>query len=228
VQARQLLGLRALEPQQGIWRDKLFGHTTAGLFGYTHLTGGYPGGQAEYCACPSRTRRTSRSPHLTDEQVLFLGDIFPTGWQAAVQCDIQPTDTVAIWGAGRSARWRSAARSCSAPSRWSHRPRAGAPRHGEAGGAITINFEEESVVERLNELTDGKGPEKCIDASAWRRTPPPPSIPCTTAPSRMVMLETDRPHVLREMIYVCRPGRRPLDPRRLWRAARQDPVRRGS
>ena len=81
--------------------DKAFGHTTAGLFGYTHLTGGYPGGQAEYVRVPFADVGPIKVPKsLPDEQVLFLSDIFPTGWQAAVQCDIQPTDTVAIWGAG--------------------------------------------------------------------------------------------------------------------------------
>ena len=80
---------------------KMFGHTTAGLFGYTHLTGGYPGGQAEYVRVPYADTTHVKVPNgLTDEQVLFLGDIFPTGWQAAVQCDIQPDDTVAIWGCG--------------------------------------------------------------------------------------------------------------------------------
>jgi threonine dehydrogenase-like Zn-dependent dehydrogenase len=97
--------------------------------------------------------------------VLFLSDIFPTGWQAAVQCDIEPTDTVAIWGAGpvgqmtiRSAVLLGAKQVISIdclPERLSM---------ARAGGAITINFEEESVVERLNDLTGGKGPEKCIDA----------------------------------------------------------------
>ena len=81
--------------------DKVFGHTTAGLFGYTHLTGGYPGGQAEYLRVPFADRTHIKVPAgLSDEQVLFLGDIFPTGWQAAVQCDIEPTDTVAVWGCG--------------------------------------------------------------------------------------------------------------------------------
>ena len=99
--------------------DLAFGHTTAGLFGYTHLTGGYAGGQAEYVRVPFADATHIRVPDtdLTDEQLLFLGDIFPTGWQAAVQCDIQPTDTVAIWGAGPVGSSRSAARSCSAPSR---------------------------------------------------------------------------------------------------------------
>jgi len=81
--------------------DKVFGHTTAGLFGYSHLTGGYAGGQAEYVRVPMADTTHVKIPDgLTDEQVLFLGDIFPTGWQAAVNCDIQPDDTVAIWGAG--------------------------------------------------------------------------------------------------------------------------------
>ena len=81
--------------------DKAFGHGGAGLFGYSHLTGGYAGGQAEFVRVPFADTTHIKVPStLTDEQVLFLGDIFPTGWQAAVQCDIQPTDTVVIWGAG--------------------------------------------------------------------------------------------------------------------------------
>src|SRR3712207_1223048 len=82
--------------------DKVFGHTTAGLFGYTHLTGGYPGGQAEYLRVPFADRTHIKVPQNTfsDEQLLFLSDILPTGWQAAVQCDIQPEDTVAVWGCG--------------------------------------------------------------------------------------------------------------------------------
>src|SRR4051794_40054041 len=147
--------------------EKMFGHTTAGLFGYTHLTGGYAGGQAEYVRVPFADRTHIKVPQngLSDEQVLFLGDIFPTGWQAAVQCDIQPTDVVAIWGCGpvgqmtiRSALLLGAKHVIAidnVPERLSM---------ARAGGATTINFEDESVVERLNELTDGKGPEKCIDA----------------------------------------------------------------
>ena len=81
--------------------DTLFGHTTAGLFGYTHLTGGYWGGQAEYVRVPFADTTHIKVPEsLSDEQVLFLGDIFPTGWQAAAQAEIQPTDTVAVWGCG--------------------------------------------------------------------------------------------------------------------------------
>ncbi|MET4315393.1 zinc-dependent alcohol dehydrogenase [Bradyrhizobium sp. RT4b] len=189
--------------------DKAFGHTTAGLFGYTHLTGGYPGGQAEYLRVPYADATHIKVPAgIPDEQLLFLSDIFPTGWQAAVHCDIEPTDTVAIWGCGpvgqmaiRSAILLGAnqviAIDC-LPERLSM---------AEAGGAATINFETESVVERLNELTDGRGPEKCIDC-AGMEAHVMASQPDTLLDraKQMVMLENDRPHVLREMIYVCRPG----------------------
>ncbi|MEY9185505.1 threonine dehydrogenase-like Zn-dependent dehydrogenase [Bradyrhizobium sp. USDA 326] len=189
--------------------DKVFGHTTAGLFGYTHLTGGYPGGQAEYLRVPFADATHIKVPAgIPDEQLLFLSDIFPTGWQAAAQCDIEPTDTVAIWGCGpvgqmaiRSAILLGAnqvvAIDC-LPDRLSM---------AEAGGATTINFETESVVERLNELTDGRGPEKCIDCVGME-SHVMASLPDTLLDraKQMVMAESDRPHVLREMIYVCRPG----------------------
>jgi threonine dehydrogenase-like Zn-dependent dehydrogenase len=189
--------------------DKVFGHTTAGLFGYTHLTGGYPGGQAEYLRVPFADATHIKVPHsLSDEQVLFLGDIFPTGWQAAVQCDLEPTDTVAIWGCGPVGQMaiRSAiligAKQVIGIDRLPERL-----EMAEAAGATTINFEKESVVERLNDLTDGKGPEKCIDAVGTE------SHVCLSQPDtlydrakQMLILESDRPHVLREMIYVCRPA----------------------
>ncbi|WP_375308277.1 zinc-dependent alcohol dehydrogenase [Bradyrhizobium sp. A11] len=189
--------------------DKAFGHATAGLFGYTHLTGGYPGGQAEYLRVPYADATHIKVPAgIPDEQLLFLSDIFPTGWQAAVQCDIEPTDTVAIWGCGpvgqmaiRSAILLGAnqviAIDC-LPERLSM---------AEAGGATTINFETESVVERLQDLTDGKGPEKCIDCVGMEAhvMPSQPDTLLDRA-KQMVMAESDRPHVLREMIYVCRPG----------------------
>ncbi|ACL60005.1 zinc-dependent alcohol dehydrogenase [Methylobacterium nodulans] len=188
--------------------DKVFGHATAGLFGYTHLTGGYPGGQAEYVRVPFADKTHIKVPSgLTDEQVLFLGDIFPTGWQAAVQCDIEPTDTVAIWGCGPVGQMaiRSAillgARQVVAidcvPERLSM---------ARAGGATTIDFREESVVERLNALTDGKGPEKCIDAVGLEAHATATLDSIYDRAKQAVMAETDRPHVLREMIYVCRPA----------------------
>jgi threonine dehydrogenase-like Zn-dependent dehydrogenase len=189
--------------------DKVFGHTTAGLFGYTHLTGGYPGGQAEYVRVPFADATHIKIPDgIPDEKVLFLSDIFPTGWQAAVHCDIEPTDTVAVWGCGpvgqmaiRSAIMLGAKQVIAIdriPERLSM---------AEAGGAIPINFEKQSVVGELNELTNGKGPEKCIDCIGMEShvTPAQPDTVLDRA-KQMFLLENDRPHVLREMIYVCRPG----------------------
>ncbi|SAK96439.1 alcohol dehydrogenase [Caballeronia temeraria] len=188
--------------------NKVFGHTTAGLFGYTHLTGGYPGGQAEYVRVPYADRTHVKIPEgLTDEQVLFLGDIFPTGWQAAVQCEIEPTDTVAIWGAGPVGQMtiRSAvllgAKQVIAIDRVPERL-----AMARAGGATVINFEEESVLERLADLTQGKGPEKCIDAVGMESHATRSFDSLYDRAKQAVMLETDRPHVLREMIYVCRPA----------------------
>ncbi|WP_280152596.1 zinc-dependent alcohol dehydrogenase [Piscinibacter sp. XHJ-5] len=187
--------------------QKAFGHTTAGLFGYTHLSGGYAGGQAEYVRVPFADVAPVKIPEeLTDEQALFLGDIFPTGWQAVVQCDIQPTDTVAIWGAGpvgqfcvRSAVLLGAAQVIvidNVPERLSM---------AKAGGATAINFDEESVLERLKQLTRGKGPEKCIDAVGMEAHATRSIDSAYDRAKQAVMLETDRPHVLREMIYACRP-----------------------
>lgn len=188
--------------------DKVFGHTTAGLYGYTHLTGGYPGGQAEYVRVPYADCGPVKIPDgLSDEQVLFLGDIFPTGWQAAVACDIEPTDTVCVWGAGPVGQFaiRSAvllgARQVIAIDRVPERLAMAA-----AAGAVTIDFDEESVLERLAELTQGKGPEKCIDAVGLEAHATRSIDSIYDRAKQAVMLETDRPHVLREMIYVCRPG----------------------
>jgi len=188
--------------------DKVYGHATAGLFGYTHLTGGYPGGQAEYVRVPFADSGPVKIPEgLDDRKVLFLGDIFPTGWQAAVQCEIEPDDTVAVWGAGpvgqfaiRSAVMLGAKQVVAIdglPDRLSM---------AEAGGAIPVNFEEESVLERLQELTGGKGPEKCIDAVGLEAHATRTVDSMMDRAKQAVMLESDRPHVLREMIYACRPA----------------------
>jgi threonine dehydrogenase-like Zn-dependent dehydrogenase len=188
--------------------DKAFGHATAGLFGYTHLTGGYAGGQAEYVRVPYADVGPVKVPEgLSDEKLLFLGDIFPTGWQAAAQCEIQPTDTVAVWGAGPVAQFaiRSAlllgAKQVVAIDRLPDRL-----SMARAAGAVTIDFDEESVVERLEELTDGKGPEKCIDAVGMEAHATHSVDSILDRAKQAMMLETDRPHVLREMIYCCRPA----------------------
>ncbi|RWB72411.1 MAG: glutathione-dependent formaldehyde dehydrogenase [Mesorhizobium sp.] len=195
--------------RKGNLGDKAFGHRTAGLFGYTHLTGGYPGGQAEFLRVPFADTTHIKVPDsIDDEKLLFLSDILPTGWQAAVQADIQPGDTVAVWGCGpvgqmtiRSAILLGAEQVIAIdhlPERLSM---------AAAAGAVTINFETESVIERLNELTSGEGPHKCIDAvgSESHVNMGQPDTLLDRA-KQMVMLENDRPHVLREMIYACRPG----------------------
>ena len=139
--------------------------------------------------------------------MLFLGDIFPTGWQAAVACDIQPEDTVAVWGAGPVGQFaiRSAlllgAKQVIAIDRVPERL-----SMAKAGGAIPINFDDESVLDRLKELTGGKGPEKCIDAVGMEAHATRSLDSIYDRAKQTVMLETDRPHVLREMIYVCRPA----------------------
>lgn len=188
--------------------QKMFGHTTAGLYGYTHITGGYPGGQAEYVRVPfADCGPVKVPPELSDEQVLFLGDIFPTGWQAAVACDIDPEDTVAVWGAGPVGQFavRSAlllgAKQVVAIDRVPERL-----AMAEAAGAVTINFDEESVLDRLRELTAGRGPEKCIDAVGMEAHVMRSVDSMLDRAKQAVMLETDRPHVLREMIVACRGG----------------------
>lgn len=138
---------------------------------------------------------------------LFLGDIFPTGWQAAAACEIEPTDTEAVWGCGpvgqfciRSAVMMGASQVIGIdrlPDRLSM---------AEAGGAIPLPFEQESVFECLNELTGGHGPEKCIDAVGMEAHSGATPDASYDRAKQAVMLETDRPHVLREMIYVCRPA----------------------
>ncbi len=187
---------------------KLFGHATAGLYGYSHITGGYAGGQAEYVRVPWADAGPVKVPRgLTDEQVLFLGDILPTGWQAAINCDIQPTDTVVVWGAGPVGQFcilsaqilgaKQVAVIDNVPERL-------AMAAGQ--GAIAINFDDESVLDRLGEITDGKGPEKCIDAVGMEAHATRSLDSIYDRLKQAVMLESDRPHVLREMIYVCRPG----------------------
>ncbi|MDB5409796.1 MAG: glutathione-dependent formaldehyde dehydrogenase [Rhodospirillales bacterium] len=188
--------------------DTVFGHTTAGLFGYTHLTGGYAGGQAEYLRVPFADATHIKVPDgIPDEKLLFLSDIFPTGWQAAAQCEIQPTDTVAVWGCGPVGQMtiRSAillgAKQVVAIDRLPERL-----SMAEAAGAITINLAYDRVVERVNDLTDGKGPEKCIDAVGMEAHAAASIDSVYDRAKQALMLETDRPHVLREMIYVCRPA----------------------
>ena len=197
----------------------------AGLFGYTHPTGGYPGGQAEYLRVPFADTTHIKVPEgIPDEKLLFLSDIFPTGCQAAVQADILSTDTVAIWGCGPVSQMtiRSAillgAEQVVAIDRLPERLEI-----AEAGGALTINFEKESVFERLNELTGGEGPQKCIDCvgvESHVSFSAPDTVLDRT--KQMVGLETDRPACLPADGLRLPSRRRAVDPRRLSRIRPQN------
>lgn len=188
--------------------QKLWGHAPAGIYGYSHLLGGYPGGQAEYVRVPYADVGTVKVPdNLTDEQVLFLSDIFPTGYQAAVNCGIEPDDVVAVWGAGPvgqfsvlSARMLGAGRVI-AIDRFEERLLLAK----KAGFAEVINYEEMDVLAALNDMTDGKGPDKCIDAVGMEAHGKGLAGLYDRA-KQTVRLQTDRPTVIREAIQACRKG----------------------
>jgi threonine dehydrogenase-like Zn-dependent dehydrogenase len=188
---------------------KMMGHSTAGLLGYSHLTGGYAGGQAQYLRVPFADVGPLRiDADLTDEQVLFLSDIFPTGWMAAENAEIEPGDTVAIWGCGpvgqfciRSA-WMMGAGRVIAIDRVPERLEM-ARTHGRAE---TIDVTELGVYDTLMEMTGGRGPDRCIDAVGAEAHGAGSLDAVYDKAKAMLMMETDRPHVLREAIMCCRKG----------------------
>jgi threonine dehydrogenase-like Zn-dependent dehydrogenase len=186
--------------------EKLWGHSPAGIFGYSHMLGGYAGGQAEYARVPFADVGALKVPdHLDDEQVLFLSDIFPTGYMGAEFCDIKGGETIAVFGCGpvaqfaiRSAYLLGAARVIAidtVPERL---------RMAEAAGALTIDFMKDDVYERIQELTQGRGADACIDAVG---TEPHTAASFDSMLDRAkvaVFLGTDRPHVLRQAIHCTR------------------------
>jgi threonine dehydrogenase-like Zn-dependent dehydrogenase len=188
--------------------EKLWGHSTAGIFGYSHLTGGYAGGQAEYARVPMADVGPIRIEEgLADEQVLFLSDILPTGWMGAEMCDIGPDDVVAVWGAGPvgqfaalSAMLLGAARVI-VIDRFEYRLRLARER-----GAETVNYEEvDGVPETLKELTGGRGPDACIDAVGLEAHFPGPLYAYDRV-KQAARLESERAFALREAIMACRNG----------------------
>jgi threonine dehydrogenase-like Zn-dependent dehydrogenase len=189
--------------------EKVFGHATAGIFGYSHLTGGYAGGQAEYARVPFADVGPLKVPEeLTDEQVLFLSDIFPTGYMGAEMCDIEPGAVIAVWGAGPVGQFAIAsakllgAERIIAIDRFEYRLRMAREK---AGATDTINYERVSVLEALKELTGGRGPDACIDAVGMEAHGHP-AIYAYDRTKQALMLETDRPIALREAIMACRNG----------------------
>jgi threonine dehydrogenase-like Zn-dependent dehydrogenase len=189
--------------------EKLMGHSPAGLFGYSHMLGGFAGGQAEYARVPFADVGPLKVPDgIPDEKVLFLSDIFPTGYMGAEMCNIQSGDGIAVWGCGpvgqfaiASARLLGAERVI-AIDRFPYRLQLAAEK---AGATDLINYEEENVLERLKELTGGRGPDACIDAVGMEAHGPAAMYAYDRA-KQALMLETDRPIALREAVMACRPG----------------------
>ena len=188
--------------------ETLMGHSPAGLFGYSHMLGGYAGGQAEYARVPYADVGPLKVPEdLTDDQVLFLSDIFPTGYMAAENCGIQPGDTIAVWGCGPVAQFaiKSAyllgAERVIAIDRFEYRLRMAR----EKAGAETLNYVETNILEALKEMTGGRGPDACIDAVGMEAHGA--GIPGAYDRTKQALrLETDRPLALREAILACRNG----------------------
>jgi len=189
--------------------QKVMGHSTAGLFGYSHMTGGFAGGQAEYLRVPFADVGPLKVPEgIPDDSVLFLSDVFPTGYMAAENAEIEEGDTVAVWGCGpvgqftlKSCRWFGAERLIAidnVPERLEMAQR--------ESGAEIINFEDENVYDRLMELTDGIGPDRCIDAVGCEALAGGSLDGVMDAVKTAAMLATDRVHVLRQAIWACRKG----------------------
>jgi threonine dehydrogenase-like Zn-dependent dehydrogenase len=188
--------------------EQMMGYSPSGLFGYTHMLGGYSGGQAQYARVPFADVGPLKLPEdIPDEKLVFLSDIFPTGYFGAVNADIEDGDTVAIWGCGPVGQF--AIRSCFmlgakrviAIDRFDYRL-----RMAEAGGAETINYEDvDDVVQTLKEMTANVGPDRCIDAVGMEAHSDT-FIYLVDKAKQAMRIETDRPIALRQAIIACRKG----------------------
>jgi threonine dehydrogenase-like Zn-dependent dehydrogenase len=187
--------------------EEMYGFSAAGLFGYSHLFGGYAGGQAEYARVPFSDVGCFKVPdELTDDQSVFLTDIYPTGFMAAENCNIKPGDTVAVWGCGpvgqfaiRSAYMLGAERVV-AIDRYPERI-----EMARQGGADTLNYEGEDVIDELKELTGGRGPDSVIDAVGMEAHGTGIGFLYDKI-TQATMMQTDRPTALRQVIQACRKG----------------------
>jgi threonine dehydrogenase-like Zn-dependent dehydrogenase len=205
---KQLFSLCDNSNPNAVLAESLYEYSAAGLFGYSHLFGGYAGGQAEAVRVPYADVGPLVIPEgLSDEQVLFLGDIFPTGYMAAENCNIQPGDVVAVWGCGpvglfaiKSAFLLGAERVI-AIDRFPYRLR----KAREQCGAETLNYTEVSVREALPAMTGGRGPDSCIDAVGLEAHGTG-LVQAYDQVKTALMLESDRAYVLRQAIQVCRKG----------------------
>ena len=193
----------------GWMAEKLMGHSPAGLFGYSHMLGGFAGGQAEFARVPFADVGPLKIENgFSDDQVLFLSDIFPTGYMGAEMCGIKRGDVIAVWGAGPVGQFAIAsafllgAERVIAIDRFKYRLDM-ARTHS---GAETLNYEEvDSVVDTLNEMTGGRGPDHCIDAVGMEAHSPGLMYAVDRAKQAM-MIETDRPIALREAVMACKSG----------------------
>jgi len=188
--------------------EKLMGHSPAGVFGYSHMLGGFAGGQAEYARVPFADVGPIKVPEgLPDDKVLFLSDIFPTGYMGAEMCNIQKGDTIAVWGCGPVGQFAMKSAFLLGAERV-----IGIDRFGyrlqmarEKVGADTINYEESDVLDALKEMTGGRGPDACIDAVGMEAHAHGIQYAYDRA-KQAFMLESDRPIALREAIMACRNG----------------------
>jgi threonine dehydrogenase-like Zn-dependent dehydrogenase len=197
-------------PNAGI-AEKMMGHPTAGIFGYSHMTGGYAGGQAEAARVPFADVGPIKIENgFSDEQVLFLSDIYPTGYMGADMCDIERGDVIAVWGAGPVGQFAIASAKMLGAERViaidhiDYRLRMAVEK---AGADETINFKQQpDVVEQLKEITAGRGPDKCIDAVGMEAEHGHLPIHAYDRVKQAARLETERPHALREAVLACRSG----------------------
>ncbi|MFI6783322.1 zinc-dependent alcohol dehydrogenase [Micromonospora sp. NPDC050276] len=195
-------------PNAGI-AEKIMGHSPAGIFGYSHLLGGYAGGQAEYARVPFADVGPVKVPdEISDDQAVMLADVFPTGYMGAEMCDIKPGQVIAIWGAGpvgllaaASARLLGAERVI-VIDRFPYRLRLAA----EHVDAETINYEETDVLDTLNEMTAGRGPDACIDAVGLESHHGNAAMYAYDRAKQVARVETERPFALRQAILACRSG----------------------
>lgn len=186
----------------------MMGHSPAGLLGFSHMLGGYAGGQAEYLRVPyADVGPVKIESDLPDEQVLFLSDIFPTGYMAAENADIEENDTVAVWGCGPvgqfaiQSAWMLGADRVIAIDRVPERLEMAM----DHGNAEIIDFENDDVYDRLMDMTGGRGPDRCIDAVGTEAHGTGITGIADQA-KQEARLEDDRPHVLRQAIKCCRKG----------------------
>jgi threonine dehydrogenase-like Zn-dependent dehydrogenase len=195
-------------PNAGI-AEKIMGRSPCGIFGYSHMLGGFAGGQAEYARVPfADVGPIKIESELPDERVLFLSDIFPTGWMGAELCEIEPGDVIAVWGAGPVGLFAIAsafllgAERVIAIDRFEYRLR----KARDQAGAETINYEDVSVLEALDEMTAGRGPDACIDAVGMESHHSFVPLHAYDRIKQAARMETDRPQPLREAIMACRNG----------------------